>query len=66
MLRLNSGAGSKGAAGIDVRWQVKTQRVSGRNDKSKTKERQGNIQLMSNKPKSSSLHIQQLADPNKG
>jgi len=66
MLRLDSGVGSKGAAGIDIQWQVKMQRVSGRNDKSKTKERQGNIRLTSNKPKSSSLHVQQLADLNKG
>jgi len=45
MSRRDSGAGSKGAAWIDVRWQRQGARASRRSDESKQKETQRNVRL---------------------
>jgi len=66
MLKHDSGAGSREQLGMMSNGRDASKGLTKRGNKSKAKRDTRNIQIRSNKSESSSLHIQQLADPNKG
>jgi len=66
MSKRNSGAGSRERLGTMSDGRDASKGLTKGGNESKAKRDTRNIRIRSNKSESSSLHVQQLADPNKG